>query len=276
VLIHTRWQLAVTRLGILAFKIAIIVILILAVVTPVTGGLKINMPEMQNDIWTFDNGTLRLGMKLDVYNGAMFDVNDFYVNFRMTDANMSQLVQSSSDHMNIRSGQWNNLDLRLAVDLESMNQTVLRSFVFNATQVQIIVDGGATYPLGWVALNVGGNSTYDWKPLVQDYGIDVNKATLSKNGAQYSLSVPYYINVSSTIIGQQIELKLTMRNDSGTIAMSDQMIVLQSNTKGNLALNISSQAAMELMAHQEQLHFDVQVGFMNVTTDKTVDYLWSP
>jgi hypothetical protein len=266
----------VTRLGILAFKMAIIVILILAAVTPVSGGLKINMPEVQNDLWTFDNGTMRLGTKISVYNGAMFDVNDFYVNFKMTDANLSQLVQSSSDHMNIRSGQWNDLDLGLAVDLGNMNKTVLQSFVFNATQVNLIVDGGASYPLGWVALNVGGNSTYNWKPLVKDYGIDVNKATLAKKGAQYSLSVPYHIDVSSSIVGQHIELKVTMRNASGTMAMSDQLIVLQPDTTGNLALNIPNQVAQELMAHQEQLHFDVQVGFMNVSADKTVDYLWSP
>ena len=275
-LIDTRWQLTVTRLGILAFKIAILVILILAVITPVTGGMKVNMPEVQNDLWTFDNGTLKLVTKIDVYNGAMFDVNDFYVNFGMTDANLSRLVQSSTDHMNIRSGQWNYLDLRLAVDLKHMNETGLRSFVFNATEVKLIVDGGASYPLGWVALNVGGNSTYNWKPLVEDYGIDVNKATLAKNGAQYSLSVPYHINVSSSIAGQHLELKVTMRNASGTMAMSDQLIVLQTVTNGNLALNISDRAALELKAHQEQLHFDVQVGFMNVSTDKTVDYLWSP
>jgi hypothetical protein len=73
-----------------------------------------------------------------------------------------------------------------------------------------------------------------------------------------------------------MDLKVTMRNDSGTMATTDQRIVLQEETYGDLVLNITDQAAMELMTHEEHLHFDVQAGYMTANVTKTVDYDWQP
>jgi hypothetical protein len=270
----TRWQLTLTRLGILAFKIAIIVILILAVVTPLTGGVKVNAPELSNGVWTFDNGTLKLGSTVGVYNGGIFDVNDFYVVFGMTDSNSTSLGNFTTDHTNIRSGQWGNLPLHLTIDLNKMNESTLRSFVFNTTRVNTALEIGATYPLGWASGNLGGSSYSDWQPLITDYNVSLNSARLNNNGGQYTLTIPYHVNVSSKITGAPLDLKVTMSNDSGVMAMTDQQIVLQPQTKGELALNISSQTAQYLATHSELLHFQVQTGFMSVSATKSIDYQW--
>jgi hypothetical protein len=275
-LFETRWQLTVTRLGILAFKIAIIVILILAVVTPVTGGVNIKMPELNDGVWSFDNGTMRLGTTVGVYNGGVFDVNDFHIDFGMTDANLTKLASAGTDHVNIRSGQWNDLDLKVAIDLNRMNETELRSFVFNVTKVRMALDVGATYPLGWISLNIGGNSTTEWQPLVKDYSVDVNHMSLVHNGGQYSLTVPYRVNVSDKISGAPMGLKVTMRNASGTMSTTDQTIVLQPETSGNLVLNLSTQAAQYMESHQEQIHFDAQASIMTASVNKSYEYLWKP
>ena len=273
--VDTRWQLKVTRLGILAFKIAIVVILILALITPLTGGVKVNVPSLANSVWSFDNGTLNLKTTVGVYNGGIFDVNDFSIKLAVADAN-STLTSSSSDHVNIRSGQWSYLNMPMAIDLGKMNQTALRSFVFNATKVTMAVDVGATYPLGWVSFNIGGNSTSDWQPLVQSYSVDVNRTNLVQTGGQYSLSIPYNLSVSNMISGAPVDLKLTVRNDTGTLATTSQRVVLKPDTSGHLVLNLTAQAAQYLQSHEELLHFDAQVGFLNATATKTYDLDWRP
>ena len=273
---ETRWQLTVTRLGILAFKIAIIIILILAVITPVTGGVRVSVPDLKSGVWSFDNGTLRLGTTVSVYNGGIFDVNDFHINFGLSDNKTTNLANSTTDHVNIRSGQTNNLGLRMAIDLNRLNGTALRSFVFNVTNVKMAVDVGATYPLGWVSMNIGGNSTSNWQPLVQNYSVDVNNMSLAQSGGQYAISVPYTLSVSDMISGASMDLKVTMRNSTGPMATTDQMIVLQPQTKGVLVLNLSVPAAQYLLTHQEQLHFDVTAGFLNASVTRTYDHPWRP
>ncbi len=274
--IGTRWQLTVTRLGILAFKIAIIVILILAVVTPVTGGVKVNMPDLQDSVWTFENGTLELGATVEVYNGGMFDVNDFYIGFGMTVSNDTSLANATTDRMDIRSGQWNDLDLRMVIDMNRMNETALREFVFNATKVNMILDVGATYPLGWVSVNIGGNTSTDWQPLVKDYSIDVNNINLAQSGGQRFLNIPYSLDVSEMISGGQMALNVTMRNASGIMSQSTQQISLQPQTSGTLNLYLSDQTAQYLATHSEMLYFDVQADFLSASVTKTYQHQWSP
>ena len=273
-LAETRWQLTVTRLGILAFKIAIIVILILAAVTPVTGGVKVNLPELKDSAWNFDNGTLKLGSTVEVYNGGVFDVNDFHIDLGMTDASSTSLGNFTTDYTNVRSGHWSSLPLNMTIDLNKMNGTALRSFVFNNTSVNTALDIGATYPLGWVSGNLGGNYISEWQPLVKDYSVDLKNLKLNQSGGQYALTVPYHVSVSTKISGAPMDLKVTMRNDSGVLAMTDQHVVLKPDTNGNLVLNLSSQAGQYLATHSDHLHFDVQAGFMSVSATKTVDHQW--
>ena len=272
----TRWQLTVTRLGILAFKILIIVILILAAITPVTGGVRVNLPELRDSAWNFDNGTLKIGSTVDVYNGGVFDVNDFYIDFGMTDANSTSLGKFTTEHVNIRSGHWSNLPLNMTIDLNQMNGTALRSFVFNITNVNTAFNIGATYPLGWVSGILGSNSISEWQPLVKDYSVDLNNLRLGQSGGQYTLTVPYQVSVSTKISGAPMDLKVTMRNDSGVMATTDQQIILRPDTNGNLVLNLSAQTGQYLATHSDNLHFDVQAGFMSVSATRTVDHQWSP
>ncbi len=272
----TRWQLVLTRLGILAFKIAIIVILILAAVTPVTGGLKVNAPELANGVWSFENGTLKLGSSIGVYNGGIFDVNDFYVVFGLSDVNSTNLGNFTTVHRDIRSGQWSDLPLGMTIDLNQMNASALQSFVFNTTRVTMALDVGATYPLGWVSLNLGGSSNTEWEPLVSDYGVDLNNARLGTSGGHYALTIPYHVSVSNKISGAPMELKVTMSNSSGIMATTDQMIALQPQTNGVMVLNLDDQAGQYLATHSEPLRFQVQAGFMSVSANKTIDHQWSP
>jgi hypothetical protein len=271
-----RWPLTVTKLSILAFKIAIIVILILAVVTPLTGGVQIKVPDLKDSSWSYDNGTLSLGTKVGVHNGGIFDINDFHMDFGLSDNQTAKLASGTTDHVTIRSGQTNNLDLNMAMDLNKMNGTALRSLVFNVTSIKMAVDVGAVYPLGWMSLNIGGNSTTDWQPLVQSYSVDVNNMSLSQGSGQYSLSVPYAVSVSDMISGASMDLKVTMRNSTGPMATTGQRIVLQPQTSGDLVLNLSIPAGQYLATHEEQLHFDVQAGFFNASVSKTYDRLWEP
>ncbi|HEY3420115.1 MAG TPA: hypothetical protein VGK23_06140 [Methanomassiliicoccales archaeon] len=272
----SRWQLVVTRLGILAFKIVIIVILVLALITPMTGGVKVNAPELNNAAWSFDNGTLKLGSSVGVYNGAMFDVKDFFLVLGMTDANATSLGNYTTGHTDIRSGQWSNLPLKMTIDLNKMNGTALSSFVFNQTKVNMALEIGATYPLGWVSASIGGNSSTDWPPLVSDYGIDTSHARVSQSGGQYTMTIPYHVSVSSMVSGAPMDLKVTMSNNSGVMATSDQQIVLRPQNNGNIVLNLTSQTGQYLATHSDQLHFKVQAGFMSASVYKTVDYQWSP
>ena len=274
--IDTRWQLMVTRLGILAFKIAIIVILILAVVTPVTGGVKVNMPDLQDGVWTFENGTLELGMTVEVYNGGMFDVNDFYIGLGMTAGNDTSLADATTDRMTIRSGQWNDLDLRMVIDMNSMNETALRDVVFNETKINMLLDVGATYPLGWVSVNIGGNSSTDWQPLVKDYSIDVNNINLAQSGGQRFLTIPYSLDVSEMISGAPMTLNVTMRNASGIMSGSSQQITLQPQTSGIMNLYLSESTAQYLAANSELLYFDLQADIYSASVTKTYQYQWSP
>ncbi len=274
--IDMRWQLIVTRLGILAFKIAIVVILILAVVTPVTGGMKVNMPDLQDGVWTFENGTLELGTTVEVYNGGMFDVNDFYIDFGMTADNSTSLANAATDRMDIRSGQWNDLDLRMVIDMNRMNGTALRSLVFNVTQINMLLDVGATYPLGWVSVNIGGNSTIEWQPLVKNYNIDVNNINLAQSGGQRFLTIPYSLDVSDIISGAPMILNVTMRNASGIMSESTQQITLQPQTSGILNLYLSEPIAQYLATNSDLLYFDVQADFLSASVTKTYQYQWSP
>ncbi len=145
-----RWQLKVTRLGILAFKVAIIVILLLAVITPLTGGVQINTPDLKDSAWSFDNGTLRLNTTVGVHNSGIFDINDFHMNVGLSDNQTPSLANFTTQHVDIRSGQTGDLDSRMAIDLNKMNGTALRSLVFNVTNLNMAVDVGAVYPLGLV------------------------------------------------------------------------------------------------------------------------------
>ena len=274
--IGTRWQLTLVRLGILAFKIAIVVILILAVITPVTGGVKVDMPELNKGVWSFENGTLRLGTTVNVYNGAMFDVNDFYIDFGMTDANTTTLANFTTEHVNIRSGQWNNLDLRMTIDLNKMNRSTLSSFVFNVTKVNQVLDVGATYPLGWVSVNVGGNATSDWGPLIKDYYVDVNNMTVVPSGGHYSIRLPYHLSASDKVSGASITLTVNLRNASGAISQAVLPIVLSPDTNGYLEMSLSDSEAQYLRTHSDTLFFDVQAGFLSASVNKTIQYQWSP
>ena len=117
-------------------------------------------------------------------------------------------------------------------------------------------------------MNVGGNHSYDWQPLVKDYGVDVNNMSLAQNGGQYALSVPYHLSVSDWIVGQSLDLKVTMGNSSATLATTDQHIILQQSTNGTMVLNVSGPAAQELISHPEQLHFGAQAGFLKCFGDQ--------
>ncbi len=100
--------------------------------------------------------------------------------------------------------------------------------------------------------------------------------SLSQGSGQYYVSIPYSVSVSKMISGASMDLKVTMRNSTGPMATTDQRIDLQPQTTGDLALNLSVPAAQYLMTHEEQLHFDVQAGFLNASVSKTYDRLWEP
>jgi hypothetical protein len=273
-----RWALLSVRLGILVVSIITTILLLLAVVPLAIGGLDIKISQDQSNGWTYDNSTNSVSFTapVQVYNGGFYDINGFTVGIKLADQNGSVITESESEPTNIVAGRTNLVDVGMKFDLNRIQPSMLKELAFNHTTMNLSLSLSTYYMENLVNIHIGANQTMDWSPLIDKLNVDLQRMELQQNGTAYDILVPYSFDAGEMIVGQQVNVRTTLRDPSGLIGTGKDLVLIEDQNAGGMRMHISQEAAQRLVTNQDTLTVDIIVEFRGVELEQTYSKKWQP
>ena len=107
---------------------------------------------------------LILQIPVDVYNGGFYDINDLTLTLALSDNSTGSIIASNSSiPVNVIHGQWNDLVLKVSLDMRKVSNDTIKKLVFTGANLTMGIAIGAEYVEKMVSLSVGGNSSVVWE-----------------------------------------------------------------------------------------------------------------
>jgi hypothetical protein len=273
-----RWGLLSVRIGILVVSIITTMLLLLAVVPLAVGGLDIKFPQDQTTGWTYNNSTNVVSFEtpVQIYNGGFFDIQEFSVGIKLTDPNGTLISESSSTPTDILAGRSNLLNVRMALDLDQIEPSVMRELAFNHTTLNMSLTLSSYYMERLVNLHIGSNQTMDWTPLIDNLQFDLQALQMMKNGTSYNIQVPYGFDAGDLIVGKQVNVRTTLRDETGVLGSGSDNVSITKHYTGAMKMAISQAAAQRLVVSPANLTIDVVIDFQGAEFTQTYTRQWEP
>jgi len=253
-------------------------LLLLAVVPLVSGGLDIRFPENQTNNWSYDNLTNVVSFEapVQINNGGFFDIEDFSIGIKLTDQNGTLISTTNSPPMDLLAGHTNFVHVRMALDLDHIEPSVLRELAFNHTKLNMSLSLAAYYMEHMVNIHIGTNSTMDWTPLIENMQVDVQGMHLQQNGTGYDVILPYSFDAGNMIVGQQVKVRTVLHNSSNIIGVGSESISIDRHNSGSMTMTISPAIARQLFMNPDNLTVDVAIDFQGAEFTQTYTRAWTP
>ena len=272
-----RWGLLSVRIGILVVSVVTMMLLLLAVVPLMVGGLDIHFPDDQTNNWSYDNTTNIVSFQapVQIYNGGFFDVEDFSIGIKLTDHTGTLISTSNSQPMDLLAGRTNIVNVRMALDLNSVEPSVLRELAFNHTTLNMSLSLASYYMERMVNIHIGTNSTMDWTPLIENMQVDIQGMQIEQNGTGFDLNVPYSFDAGD-IMRTAGERETVLHNSSNIIAVGSDIVSIDAHNSGSEKMSISPAVARQLVTNSDNLTVDVIIDFQGAEFTQTYTKEWTP
>jgi hypothetical protein len=273
-----RWGLLSVRIGILVVSIVTTILLLLAVVPLATGGLEIELPQDQTIGWTYDNSThtVSFDAPIQIHNGGYYDIQGFTVGTRLTDQNGILISESKGTPTDILAGRTNLVNVRMAVDLNSIQPSVMRELAFNHTTLNVSLSVASYYMESLVNIHIGANRSMDWSPLIDNMQFDLQRLQIEKNGSAYNMLVPYSFDASNILLRQQANVRTFLRDSSGVLGNGSDIISMAEHNDGVMGMGITDAAAQKLAMNHDNLTVDVVIDFQGAEFAQSYPIPWEP
>jgi len=273
-----RWGLLSVRVGILIVSVITTMLLLLAVVPLASGGLDIKFPQGENSGWNYDNttNTVSFGAPVEIYNGGFYDIQAFTVGISLSDHNGSLISRSNSTPTDILAGRTTLLNVRMAVDLDTIQPSFMRELAFNHTTLNMSLTISSYYMVHLVNIHLGANQTMDWSPLIDNLQFDLQGMELQQNGAAYDVQVPYSFDAGDLIVGQRVSVGTTLSDQSGQLGSGSDNISITQQFAGEMRMGITQAAAEKLAVNMDNLTVDVVIDFHGARFEQAYTRHWDP
>jgi hypothetical protein len=273
-----RWGLLSVRVGILIVSVITTMLLLLAVVPLASGGLDIKFPQGENSGWNYDNSTntVSFGAPVEIYNGGFYDIQAFTVGIALSDHNGSLISRSNSTPTDILAGRTTLLNVRMAVDLDTIKPSFMRELAFNHTTLNMSLTISSYYMVHLVNIHLGANETMDWSPLIDNLQFDLQGMVLQQNGAAYDVQVPYSFDAGDLIVGQLVSVGTMLSDQSGLLGSGSDNISITQQFAGEMRIGITQAAAEQLAMNEDNLTVDVVIDFHGARFEQAYTRHWDP
>lgn len=273
-----RWGLFSVRVGIIIVSVITTMLLLLAVVPLAAGGLDIKIPQEQNTGWNYDNSTniVSFGAPVQIYNGGFYDIQGFTVGIALTDHDGALISRSNGTPTDIPAGRTTQLNVRMAVDLDTIKPAYMRELAFNHTTLNMSLTIASYYMVHLVNVHLGANQSMDWTPLIDNLQFDLQGMKLQQNGAAYDVQVPYSFDAGDLIVGQRVSVGTTLRDQSGVLGSGSDNITITEQFAGAMKIGITQAAAQKLAMNGDNLTVDVVIDFHGAKIGQTYTKQWDP
>ena len=273
-----RWGLLSVRIGILIVSVITTMLLLLAVVPLAVGGLDIKFPQDQTTGWTYDNSTSTVSFEtpVQISNGGFFDIQEFSVGIRLTDHSGTLISESNSTPTDILAGRTSILNVRMALDLNGIEPSIMRELAFNQTSLNMSLTQSSYYMEHLVNIHIGANRTMDWTPLIDNLQFDLQGMQMQQNGSDYNVQVPYSFDAGDLMVGQQVNVRTILSDAPGVLGTGSDTISIAKHNAGGMKIGISQTAAQQLIMSSDNLSIDVIIDFMGAELRQTYTKQWDP
>jgi len=264
------------RLGILGVYIVVLVIILLAILPLVYGGIEIEIPEGENSSFSVDENRISFRQPVRIYNGGFYDIEDFVIHFYLEDENGNVISDCTNMPVDINAGRRTTVLISLDIDLDEIEEETLRNMVFNGTLLEMLVELRTRYMLQLMELEVNYTDEMEWEPLIRDYGIEQWGIYTQYNGSQMVIIAPFFVDASEMLDNQMLTLNCTLSNSTALLGLDEETITLHQYTQGEFRFTLDEQATSWLANHSEELTFTISLEVAGVDASATFYYYWNP
>jgi hypothetical protein len=268
-----RLSLLITRIGMIAFKLVIALILFLAIFPLVTGSI---MPDL-NSI-RFSSGVVGndfvFQASINVSNGGTFSIDDLAVDFQMHDQNGTLVASSMTQPTSIPAHARTMIPIVITAPIDQLGQGTLSKLVFSNGSYTFLVGVQASYPLRLVSLNVHFNATMQMQPFITDVTVDTNAVRIETVGSDRFLVLPYSFGANPALAGKPFTATVNASDAGGPFSSASQTITIATINNGELRLPLTTAKADYLAANPDQITFNLHVAVLGATLDRSYEYNW--
>lgn len=242
-----KLPLVATRLGIVAFKLIVAVIVILSILPLLTGGIGLDMDEGDDRAMTLEDGVIRAQMPITVRNDGYFDINGLTVSFTFKNQDGDVLAVSEGIPMDIPAGEETEADIELALDLYDLDRQVRSDLIFNGTEMLFDAEISAKYTLDMVQLSVRAGSDMEWGPFISDLQVQEWSAQPLEEGDDRFVQVPFTLRAEDAFNGLQAVAVTEYLDGDGYTSNVTQSVQLTQDVYEMAKIPLSQEAYGRLM-----------------------------
>ena len=213
---------------------------------------------------------------MEIYNGGFYDIQAFTVGIALSDHNGSLISRSNSTPTDILAGRTTLLNVRMAVDLDTIQPSFMRELAFNHTTLNMSLIISSYYMAHLVNIHLGANQTMDWSPLIDNLQFDLQGMELQQNGAAYDVQVPYSFDAGDLLVGQRVSVGTTLSDKSGLLGSGSDNISITQQFAGEMKIGITRAAAEKLAMNEDNLTVDVAIDFHGARSEQAYTGHWDP
>jgi hypothetical protein len=178
--------------------------------------------------------------------------------------------------MDLLAGRTSFVHVRMALDLDDIEPSVLRELAFNHTKLNMSLGLASYYMEHMVNIHIGMNSTMDWTPLIENMQVDLQGMQVQQNGTGYDVIMPYSFDAGSMIVGQQVKVRTVLHDSSNVIGIGSDTISINRQNSGGMRMTISAATAQQLFMNPDNLTVDVSIDFQGAEFTQTYTRAWTP
>jgi len=178
--------------------------------------------------------------------------------------------------MDLLAGRKNFVNVRMAMDLNDIDPSVLRELAFNHTSLNMSLSLASDYMVHMVNVHIGTNSTMDWTPLIDNMQVDLQGMQIQQNGTGYEVDVPYSFDAGNMIVGERANVRTVLHNNSNIIGVGSGTIDIQKHSSGGMKMTISPAMAQQLVMNPDNLTAEVTIDLHGAVFKQTYSWAWTP
>jgi hypothetical protein len=256
--------LLIARLGIIAFKSIVALIVILSILPLINGGLNVDLEDTDDNQSSMDANSLYFDFPVTVTNNGIYDINDMIVSFTVVDDDGNVMAEGSTGNVDIPVGGDTEVHFQMTIDIDDLEE-VKMEMVFNGTELTMDLDVSAKYTMDLVSVSIQADTELTIGPFISDVQVHTYEVYLESEGSEHFMIVPYSFSCADMAVGQVAWVQTELSDNNGTMGNVTQQIELQSYTYDQTRVPIT-QEAYDRMIQGEYVNAAVSVSFLDCTS----------
>ncbi|MDD1772165.1 MAG: hypothetical protein LUQ09_04525 [Methanomassiliicoccales archaeon] len=256
--------LLITRLGIIAFKLIVALIVIFSILPLINGGLNVDIDETDDGQSSMDANSMRYDFPITITNNGIYDINDVTISFTIVDDDGNELVRGSTGNVDVPVGSEVELDFRMTINIDDL-EDVKMEMVFNGTDLTMNLDVSAKYTMDLVNVGFQADTELTIGPFITNIQVHTYSVNLESEGSEHFMIVPYSFSCADMATGQDASVHTELSDNNGTMGNVTQQIELQSYTYDQTRVPIT-QEAYDRLIMGEYVNVAFSVNFLDCTS----------